>query len=176
MKIIERDIPADSQVSTFLERIDFHDSYEVHLNNADIDIRQLYQSVFTVAPWWVKKLFILRNKIVSVFGLKGATAAEMDHTEFTLDSAIGDKIGVFKLYSIADNEVITGEDDKHLDFRISVLKIARDEGCSVVVTTVVKFNNSFGRAYLFFIKPFHKIIVKHLVKAAASRINVQAIA
>jgi hypothetical protein len=55
-----------------------------------------------------------------------------------------------------------GEDDKHLNFRASVLK-DKTNG-TVSLTTVVHYNNLWGRVYFFPVKPFHKIIMKALLK------------
>lgn len=57
-----------------------------------------------------------------------------------------------------------GEDDQHLDYRVSV-RLEREQGkCWVVVSTVVKFNNGLGRAYFVPVRPVHKIIVPAMMR------------
>ncbi len=36
---------------------------------------------------------------------------------------VGQRVGIFTIQSIEPNELIAGEDDKHLDFRVSVFKV-----------------------------------------------------
>ena len=38
---------------------------------------------------------------------------------------------------------------------------------SIRITTVVKYHNSLGKVYFFFIRPFHALICKWLLKRAA---------
>ena len=69
-----------------------------------------------------------------------------------------------------DNEIIMGEDDHHLDFRISVLyrNGEHEDGSSphVIISTVVLCHNALGRIYLRVIKPFHRVIVKSGLRRA----------
>ena len=39
------------------------------------------------------------------------------------------------------------------------------------ITTVVKFNNRLGRLYFFFIRPFHKVIIRSMLKRVAKRLK-----
>ena len=106
----------------------------------------------------------LRDVLVRGFGLK--TAAALRKSE-------AGRIGIFKVYTSHEHEIILGEDDKHLDFRVSVLqrdRSAEREGTPcVVVSTVVHCNNRLGRIYIRVIKPFHRCVVKALLHEAALR-------
>lgn len=96
-------------------------------------------------PGWVDILFNLRNKIVSIFGLKTP--------ERTTNSDL-----IFTIIENRNEEIVMGEDDKHLNFRASVLK---DESKGTIsLITVVHYNNVWGRIYFFPVKPFHRLIVK----------------
>ena len=64
--------------------------------------------------------------------------------------------------------MILGEDDKHLNFRISLLtenlnteQIKKE----VTISTTVEFNNWFGKIYFLPVRPFHKLIVPRMLKA-----------
>jgi Protein of unknown function (DUF2867) len=61
-----------------------------------------------------------------------------------------------------------GEDDQHLDFRVSVQMELEAEECWVVVSTAVKFNHWLGRAYFIPVKPVHKIIVPAMMRHGLS--------
>jgi Protein of unknown function (DUF2867) len=56
--------------------------------------------------------------------------------------------------------VMLGMNDKHLDFRLLVDVVNEGGGRQIITaSTVVKTHNALGRAYLAFVKPFHKVIV-----------------
>lgn len=80
---------------------------------------------------------------------------------------VGTQAGIFKVYDKTATEIILGEDDKHLDLRISLLleqsKYNENEK-KITVTTIVKLNNKLGKYYFFIIKPFHRTIVPLILK------------
>ncbi len=156
-KVSVSKLPKDSEVLSFITRIDYEDTFAVALKNKDITIEDVYLNVFAHSPRWVNNLLKLRNTIVKLFGIK-TNVGEMKKESLK----IGEKTGIFKIYAIYDNEIIAGEDEKHLDFRISVLK---NEGI-LTISTLVQYNNWFGRLYFFIVKPFHKVVAKSMMKSA----------
>merc|ERR1712046_407292 len=107
------------------------------------------KAFFSSGPKWVGRLFILRNKIVSIFGLK--TSGNITDREKQLENfkcEPGEQLGLFKVFTTTENEVILGEDDKHLNFRVSLIlnpKGKKTENKDLIVSTTVEFNNWFGR-------------------------------
>jgi hypothetical protein len=73
---------------------------------------------------------------------------------------VGDKTDIFTISARDDNEIVMAEEDKHLNFRASVSVVRRDDYCEAYLTTIVHYNNFFGRFYFFFVKPFHQQIMK----------------
>lgn len=136
---------------------DYADSYAAHLEYEDIAIEKVARAFFTSAPTWVDRLFALRNNIVKVFGLKGSNADDRQKIFDDFKCNIGDQFGLFKVFAKNDQEVILGENDRHLDFRVSLfLDRPRKK---IFVSTVVKFNNWSGKLYFLPVHPFHKMIV-----------------
>jgi hypothetical protein len=137
-------------------QIDYIDSYRV-MKQTDASIEQIAAQIFAL-PAWIMTLIRIRDVIVRPFGLKtgkdiGAEAKKTRETFFT-------KIAQ------TENELVMGECDRHLDFRVSVLA---DRASSLVfLTTLVHYNNSGGKFYFFFVKPFHKIIVKSAMRKYAA--------
>jgi hypothetical protein len=82
-----------------------------------------------------------------------------------------ERTGFFPLQSRSEHELVVGEDDRHLDFRASVLVRRRDDGGGdeLVATTVVRCHNALGRTYLAMISPFHSLIVRSGLRRAAQR-------
>jgi len=146
-----------------LEHIDYIDSFSSLLKRKDIDNNELISAFFTSSPPWVDKLFTLRNKLLGFFGFK-TDMGELDAKPPFIE---GQKVGFFYLYILGKNEVIMGEDDKHLDFRVSFLT----EENKLIITTAVMFKNKFGKIYFFIVKPFHKIIVAIMVKNMGEKLN-----
>jgi hypothetical protein len=77
-----------------------------------------------------------------------------------------DKLGVFPVEAETGEEIIAGFDDRHLEFRVSV--IARHGRVSLA--TWVWPHNIGGRMYLAAILPFHIAIARDAV-ARVSRIS-----
>lgn len=142
---------------------DYADSYSMPLNTKELAIEQVGKSFFTSAPVWVETLLRLRDKIVGVVGLK--TASDFDHRKRLINNfkcEVGEQLALFKVFDKNEHEVIIGEDDKHLDFRVSLFLDRQNH--TLTVSTVVKINNWMGKLYLLPVIPFHKIIVPAIVK------------
>lgn len=103
-------------------------------------------------PRWVRLLLLLRRLLTSPFGLSndGPPAAE--------------KLGPFPVELETDDELIAGFDDKHLNFRVSVL--SRDD--RVFLATWVRPHNFGGRFYLYGILPFHVLIARNALRRVAA--------
>ena len=130
------------------------------MSNPEISIETIYLHIFNHTPKWIDNLLNFRNKIVSIFGLK--TGLEGQKLSCEKDIIVNNKIRLFIIYAVTNSEIIAGDVDKHLNFIVSVLK----QENQVTVSTFVKYNNLFGRIYMNLIIPFHKLIVKSMLKNA----------
>lgn len=139
-----------------LPNFTFADSFSIELESK-LSAREAAQRAFLYLPNWVNALMSLRNLLVTPFGLVRGKIDLKDHN---------DVIGIFPVLEENENSILLGLDDKHLDFRI-LIEISQKKGSqySAQATTWVKTHNSLGRAYLFTIKPFHKIIVPLALEA-----------
>jgi hypothetical protein len=68
-------------------------------------------------PRWGAWLMSLRNAIVRPFGLKTAPEGGKHHDQMR-PLARGDSAGIFPVLKRAEDEIVLGLDDKHLDFRL----------------------------------------------------------
>jgi len=146
-------LPQDTKVFNFIENIDYTDTFSTELRQ-DSDIKDLYLRLVNTKSKTIDFLMSLRNKIMSIFGAKTVI------NETKGDFSVGNSVGLFKIYYIDEKEIISGLKDSHLDFCISFYKIDN----KVLLSTLVKYNNTFGRVYMNIIKPFHKLIVKNMLK------------
>lgn len=169
MKIKKIEFPAKSILSQGKEKFDYVDSFAGGLvgNGQNFDMTQVGKAFFTSGPKWGSKMFAFRNKVVGLFGLKTGVETEpiKEADNFTLE--IGDRVGIFKVFNKTNNEIVIGEDDKHLDFRVSLLfdknQGGQDEN-SLTISTTVKFHNWLGVLYFLPVRPFHKLIVPAMLK------------
>lgn len=171
MSVVECDVPSDSMLGPeLIEGAYFRDAYRAPLSRADLGITDIFLGIFAHHPPWMKRLLIARNTVASLAGLEAPTAAEIRHVDIKQRYAVGDKIGVWPIFALSDNEIIAGRDNKHLDFRVSVLKTADGDAASVVISTLCMVHNLAGKLYLFFVVPFHRYGVhKLLANAIAAR-------
>jgi hypothetical protein len=169
MQVIECDVPPGSALSRDLIRnAYFHDSYRVPLTNPDLSIVEIFFALFGHTPFWMKALLITRNAIARWVGLEAPTASEILHPTVLAAYNVGDKIGPWPIFHIDKNEIVAGRNNKHLDFRLSVLRMTDGDAASVVVSTICSTHNFFGKIYLFFIVPFHRTGVKSLMSNAVT--------
>jgi Protein of unknown function (DUF2867). len=152
-KVIKSEnIPAKSIIANGFGSIDYQDTYTIK-QQTDKTAEKLSEELLVI-PGWVDMLMKLRNRIVGVFGLK------TDRN--TLESE-----AFFTIIENREDEIVIGEDDKHLNFRTSILKDESEN--TISLTTVVHYNNVWGKVYFFPVKPFHKIIMRVLLKRYLKR-------
>lgn len=158
MKVVERKLKTEIQDHFKLKTIDFEDTFAT-VNRQD-NLLEITKLIFDNSPKWVSWLMALRNTLVKFIGLQ---------TEKPSTAVIGFKegeyIGFFQIMSIQDNDIVLGADDSHLNFR-AIISCNSDQEYNIDLTTLVEFNNKTGRIYFSLIKPFHKIVVKHMLKQA----------
>jgi hypothetical protein len=159
-------LPAQSAVAGLYESTNLADAFAIQLpfgTSGDPDV--LWRFLIAQQPSWIGWLTNIRDAIVACFGLKTAK-----HLATLSSEASADRIGIFKVYGKSDSEIVLGEDDKHLDFRLSVLRtpdLSPALGGQLTVSTVVHCHNLLGRAYISVIAPFHRLVVKASLRRAA---------
>lgn len=161
-------LPAESSIAHLFVGADLADAFAIALPaGAPQDTEALARAVFGDPAPWFRALLALRDAIVAPFGIK--TSARL-RRELGSDGA-ATHIDFFPILSREPGELIIGDDDRHLDFRASVLQraSASGEGRELVATTAVHCHNLFGRIYIFVISPFHRLVVRSSLSRAAAR-------
>lgn len=156
MSVHAAQLPKESLLHLFHRQNDFMDCYRTDAAPTHLSFYEAAMVTLTQAPAWARYLLKLRNRLVGPFGLKTGEvfAPENDRGGKLLP---GDKMGVFNVYTQTEKEMILGEDDKHLDFRVSLF---REDG-HMYMATWVHPHNWLGWLYLTSILPFHKAIVRN---------------
>ena len=147
--------PESTLVYSDMDRVDYFDSYMIVKNTPD-SVGEITRKVLK-SPAWVEMLTTLRDLLVKPFGLKTGDEirAERDG-DYEFDFAP-------VLYR-SEQEIVMGMNDRHLYFRMSVLKVAQHENSQLFLTTVVRFNNVGGRIYFGLIRLFHGMIVRTMLR------------
>ena len=168
MSVAPCTLPANSALDRELvEGAFFTDSYRVALTQGDPGVVDIFFAVFGHHPSWLKAILLLRHRVGAWFGLKAASTAQVWNPTRAQAYQVGQDIGPWPIFYLGEGELIAGRDNKHLDFRLSVLKGGSGQGAFAVVSTVCRTHNWFGRVYLRLITPFHKRGVQRLLSRAA---------
>lgn len=149
-------VPAASHVSASFKHIDFADAYQVVLTRPQLSAEGAATAIFGTSPRWVGALMKLRGVFARAVGLK--------HSDMRSGSR---QRGIFKVQARYIDEIVIGDDDSHLNFRISVLRAGEADAATVTVSTAVEINNTLGSVYMFIVKPFHRVIARSMVQRAA---------
>jgi hypothetical protein len=167
MHVVECDVPLSSVLSRDLIRTaHFHDSYRAPLAYPELGIVDIFFALFGHTPLWMKLLLIVRNTIAGLFGLEVPAVGEIMKPRVRCTYSVGERIGPWPIFFIAESEIVAGRNNKHLDFRLSVLKAMEGDTASVVVSTICTVHNVYGKIYLFLIVPFHRRGVRSLISNA----------
>ena len=132
-------LPTASALWTLHRPGDFLDCYSVASSLSPREAAALGLSL----PGWARALLALRNALVRPFGLKTGTPEGP----------------IFPTCHETDSEIVLGTDDRHLDFRIGVI---RQDG-RIYMSTWVHPHNRWGRTYLRLVMPFHILISRGAV-------------
>jgi len=173
-KIIEIDFPEQSLLFSGYKKYHYTDCFQgsVFYQGNAITPTQVTNAFFLSIPGFAQVLLSLRNKITSLFGLKPSGDADKINEADSRIYNKGDQLGQLTVFDINPNELVFGMDDKHLDFRGSLLlEHTKDDMLNVTILTVVSCNNWFGRFYFSLIKPLHKVIMKYMLKGALKKLT-----
>lgn len=140
-KVIATELPSNSLLSKRIKPTDFIDCFSVE---SDLTPRHAAE-IITDFPLWARFLTGIRNLVTAPFGLSSEGPDAKD------------KVGVFPVEVENDHELIAGFNDKHLNFRVSVIS----QNGRVYLSTWVHTNNIGGKIYLKTIIPFHILIARN---------------
>lgn len=146
--------PASAEIA--LPGATYRDAFALVLPEP-MDAKEAIRRTLGTSPGWVSALMAMRKAIVAPFGLKHGLHPE--HKQ---------RIGFFPIISEAQDRVVLGLDDHHLDFRIVADVEQLPDGTSrLTATTLVRTHNRLGRVYLAAVMPFHRAIVPAMLNQAA---------
>lgn len=157
MTIVE--IAPEVDQAALLAGAQFVDAYSIAVHGRALDARHAAERMITRQPRWAEALLALRNILVKPFGLKTSGAG---------GTAPRQMIGIFPIVSETPDRLVAGFNDSHLDFRFVVDVAASGDRQQVTATTLVLTHNWLGRTYLTLILPFHRLIVRAMLRKVAT--------
>jgi hypothetical protein len=156
-------VPQSCLAVRALPRLDYADAFSVRLVDSPLNSAEAFaRELFTRLPGWVETMMELRDAIVRPFGLKTGRSLREGRSQGTGGA---ERIGMFRVMGRANGEILLGEDDSHLDFRISVLCRRDSDNVEFSVITGVYAKRLLGRLYLIPVLPMHRIIVPATMKS-----------
>lgn len=157
------EIPPGSEIAQRMVGAYFQDSYEFSLDSASPSALQLYLQLVKETPAWVSLLMSLRNRVVGLVGLKNlGHLDDVARNKAASDYRVGQRVGIFSLLYLSEQEIILGDSDKHLNVQVSLYK--QEHGQSAAISTVVHIHNRLGRLYMMLVTPVHQLIVPAMLK------------
>ena len=107
---------------------------------------------FRATPLWFRLIFALRQAAARLAGLKTGPDGRIGEVELLARLPVAHE---------ADDVLEIGMADRHLDFTITVERTRGEVGFA----TEIWFNGAAGRAYLWLVMPFHRMILRRYVAA-----------
>jgi hypothetical protein len=163
------DIPSASAVQGMQARADYWDAYEVECAAGHPTALHAYLTFAARTPRWIARLMAVRNAAVRLLGLKDVGAlANVPPPSAAGSLGPGDRVGIFTIRSVRDDEAVLEILDSHLDV---VLSVYRHGGSPVRLTTstLVFYHNFVGRLYMLPVAPMHRIVVRAVLGNVAAR-------
>ncbi|MDR2131682.1 MAG: DUF2867 domain-containing protein [Odoribacteraceae bacterium] len=170
-QITKSTLPVHSLARNYLPA-DYVDVFatEVH-DDERLTPADLLIAVWTDFPKWVQRLFQLRDCIVKPFGLKTSADEKDFRHQFEEIVRNGGRFQLMNVLAKSANEIIVQLADTHLTAEMSVhTETSNANQLKINFITIVHFHNVWGKVYFFFVRPFHKMIVKTALKRSITKL------
>ena len=161
-------MPSNSVLAPLYAGADLLDAFAIRLPaGASDDLEVLARAGFERPAGWIRALTRIRDMVMASVGVKSSRAIGL------AAAGRGPVIGYFPLLSKSATELVVGEDDSHLDFRVTIqLRADAANGRELVVGTVVHCHSRLGRIYLATIAPFHRAIARANLEQAVRAMKI----
>jgi len=131
------------------------------------DALALYLAIMRPAPRWLNAMLVVRDRMVRPFGLKAVGGFGGNPPSLPLQA--GDRVDIFTVKHSSPDELTLFIEDTHLNVCVSLIRADHGTGKAVFMATTVHTHNLLGRAYMLFVGPFHRVLVRHQLARAGRR-------
>ncbi|MGB0391205.1 MAG: DUF2867 domain-containing protein [Salibacteraceae bacterium] len=175
IQIKEVEISKDYLIGQHDNDLDYEDNFQLRtdlLKNVPTPKDCMVAFFNSFSPFLIK-MIVFREVIAKKLGLKtegNTTSSERRKLLDEFEGNIGDSIAIFEVLAKNEKELMTGQTDKHLDFKLSFISYLENDQKIVELATTVKFHGLLGKVYFFFVKPFHRFFMRGLLKRMSSKL------
>ncbi|MCD8185104.1 MAG: DUF2867 domain-containing protein [Rikenellaceae bacterium] len=134
----------------------------------DFTADDIQSSFWYEIPGWVQWLMKIRKILVKPLGLRGQFLTSPEAFSRGIRSGSGD--GIMSVPMKNRQETVVKLSDKHLHSYMSVYIRRKEDSTTVILNSAVQFHNRLGQLYFIAIKPFHKLVVKSMLRRAIRRL------
>ncbi|MFD2786742.1 DUF2867 domain-containing protein [Hymenobacter rubripertinctus] len=156
-------VPPQSALRATAQRAHYRDCYRMDVPTTDVTLDDAVRAFFHGAPAWVRQAMALRDRVMGRLGYhtQGPEPAQsLEGVRFEP----GTTLGLFHIYERHERELIMGSDDRHLNFRVSILLDQEPTRTWLYITTTVELHNTMGRLYFGLIKRPHRLVVRSMMR------------
>jgi len=172
MKAHTTPIPEGNALHAAQDRAYFAHCAAVRLPRRPASALQAYLDLAALAPRWFEGLMAVRNRGMRALGMKDL--GRIADARPPGAPRPGDRLGIFTLRHLDDDQIVLGDDDRHLSVSLSLQLGGAADAPSLHCATVVERPNAFGRLYMLPVDPVHRLIVPHLLQRYARRLGAAA--
>jgi hypothetical protein len=157
--------PENSLIQESLQFSTFKDAYSISFKAYKmVKPEEVMKCFFTSMHPLVRIAFSLREVFATLIGFKKCNRHKISWELQNYTGTIGESMAFLTILDKTDTELLTGQDDRPLDFRISFLVRTYTEKTEIVIATSIQIKTWYGKVYLVIIKPFHKLIMPLVLK------------
>jgi hypothetical protein len=173
MQVHRTSLPENSFIEKSFPVVDYTDCYTIRFHaDRPVSLNDCMESFLYRQPRWIDILMLIRNILVTPFGLKTGRAEYGNSSERSkINISKGIRFDFFEVVDCSDHEVMLGFYDSHLDGCVSVMVQNQDHLKEISLSTTVHYNNALGKIYFFLIKPFHRLVVSAMLKKIVRHTN-----
>ena len=168
-KAVSCSVPAGNTLYPALDGAYFAHCAVIHLSHAPVSALQAYRDMAMLVPGWFEALMGVRNRVMRMLGMKDL--GRIDAAARGDDVRAGDKAGIFTVLGNAPNEIVLGDEDRHLRVALSLQLEHQGAATRLYCATVVERPNLLGRLYMLPVDPIHRLIVPYLLRRYARHLG-----
>lgn len=143
----------------------YSDQYSVKFSSSSeliaVDAVKVF---FWSLPAYMVVLIRFREFLAHQLRLKTANGKNQVREEIKKFKGVpGESIGLFKVLECTKTTIVTGQNDRHLDFRL-VFSLTKNDAYHLTLSTEVNTHNGLGFLYFSLVKPFHRLLMPIVAK------------
>lgn len=120
-----------------------------------------YVAMSSKAPFWVNGLLQVRDRMVAAFGMTPTHGFSAQPPQ-TVEA--GEPLDFFTVAAASQNELELQLYDRHFTVSISLYLTPEETVQAIYLTCVVTPHTRIGKGYVRLIAPFHRAVVKSMLK------------